>query len=110
MDSDLSIRDISMTFDDDDTVIRSMSDEGDEDEAVLTRLPSHQWKDIIDFLTVEDFKALRLTGSKVSFCMHYYKILFICMHMHRLRFILRLGTHVVLTVFSPMLYNRPYQI
>ena len=69
MDSDLSIRDISMTFDDDDTVIRSMSDEGDEDEAVLTRLPSHQWKDIIDFLTVEDFKALRLTGSKVSFCM-----------------------------------------
>eukprot|EP00986_Skeletonema_menzelii_P006764 scaffold2556_cov153-Skeletonema_menzelii.AAC.12 len=64
MDSDLSIRDISMTFDDDDTVIRSMSDEGDEDEAVLTRLPSHQWKEIIDFLTVEDFKALRLTGSK----------------------------------------------
>jgi len=61
-DDELSMRDISMNFDDDDTIIRTVSDDGDD--AVLTRLPSHQWKEIIDFLTVEDFKALRLTGSK----------------------------------------------
>lgn len=107
MDSELLIRDISMAFDDDDTIIRSVSDEVDEDEAVLTRLPSHQWKDIIDFLNVEDFKALRLTGSKVSFCMHYYKIhyfIYAC---------LRLSAHVLLTVFvlRPCITtNRPYQI
>ena len=78
MDNELSIiRDISMTFDDDDALIRSVSDECDEDEAVLTRLPSHQWRDIMDFLTVEDFKALRLTGSKVSYCMQMYRLQFL---------------------------------
>jgi len=87
MDDELSIRDISMNFDDDDTIIRTVSDDGDD--AVLTRLPSHQWKEIIDFLTVEDFKALRLTGSKVSWRMHMS-----CVYC----FIPRLGTHVVLTV------------
>ena len=71
--NELLIRDISMTFDDDDAIIRSVSDECDEDEAVLTRLPSHQWRDIMDFLTVEDFKALRLTGSKVSL-LHAYDV------------------------------------
>ena len=74
--NELLIRDISMTFDDDDAIIRSVSDECDEDEAVLTRLPSHQWRDIMDFLTVEDFKALRLTGSKVSL-LHAYDVSYI---------------------------------
>jgi len=60
-----------MTSDDDDAIIRAVSEE--DNEAVLTRLPSHQWKEIIDFLTVEDFKALRLTGSKVS-CYLYIDI------------------------------------
>ncbi|KAL7436335.1 hypothetical protein ACHAXM_005133 [Skeletonema potamos] len=62
MDDELSICDMPMTLDDDDTIIRAVSEE--DGEAVLTRLPSHQWKEIIDFLTVEDLKALRLTGSK----------------------------------------------
>jgi|LakMenEpi03Aug12_release.lakeMendotaPanAssembly.Ray.scaffolds.fasta_scaffold6806133_1 hypothetical protein len=66
MDDELSICDMPMTLDDDDTIIRAVSEE--DGEAVLTRLPSHQWKEIIDFLTVEDLKALRLTGSKVSCC------------------------------------------
>lgn len=66
MDDELSICDMPMTLDDDDTIIRAVSEE--DGEAVPTRLPSHQWKEIIDFLTVEDLKALRLTGSKVSCC------------------------------------------
>lgn len=62
MDDELSICDMPMTFDDDITIIRAVSQE--DDDAALTHLPSHQWKEIIDFLDVEDFKALRLTGSK----------------------------------------------
>lgn len=62
MNVDLLI-DMPMTSEDDDIITRLVSYEDDE-EAALTRLPSHQWKEIIDFLTVEDFKALRLTGSK----------------------------------------------
>ena len=86
MDDELSIRDISMNFDDDDTIIRTVSDDGDD--AVLTRLPSHQWKEIIDFLTVEDFKALRLTGSKVSWriagvctCLVFIVLFYVLVHM-----------------------------
>ena len=66
----LSIDDMPMTsadMDDDDKpsmITRAVSDEDGDD--ALTRLPSHQWKEIIDYLNVEDFKALRLTGSKVS--------------------------------------------
>lgn len=66
----LSIVDMPMASADDDDkpnmITRAVSDE-DEGDA-LTRLPSHQWKEIIDYLNVEDFKALRLTGSKVSCC------------------------------------------
>jgi hypothetical protein len=64
----LSIVDMPMTSADEDDkpsmITRAVSDEDDSD--ALTRLPSHQWKEIIDYLNVEDFKALRLTGSKVS--------------------------------------------
>ena len=66
----LSIDDMPMAsadVDDDDKpsmITRAVSDEDGDD--ALTRLPSHQWKEIIDYLNVEDFKALRLTGSKVS--------------------------------------------
>jgi len=64
----LSIFDMPMTSADEDDkpsmITRAVSDEDDSD--ALTRLPSHQWKEIIDYLNVEDFKALRLTGSKVS--------------------------------------------
>jgi hypothetical protein len=66
----LSIFDMPMTSADEDDndkpsmITRAVSDEDGDD--ALTRLPSHQWKEIIDYLNVEDFKALRLTGSKVS--------------------------------------------
>jgi hypothetical protein len=62
----LSIVDMPMTSADEDDkpsmITRAVSDEDGDD--ALTRLPSHQWKEIIDYLNVEDFKALRLTGSK----------------------------------------------
>jgi hypothetical protein len=76
MNVDLLI-DMPMTSEDDDIITRLVSYEDDE-EAALTRLPSHQWKEIIDFLTVEDFKALRLTGSKVSCCMRMVELIDHC--------------------------------
>ena len=102
MDNELLTSDISMTFNDDDTIIRSVSDECDEDEAVLTRLPSHQWRDIMDFLTVEDFKALRLTGSKVSCCMH--------MNVYRLQILFYALVHMLCSLYANVKNNRLYQI